>query len=156
MHTCATRSRRRKQTTSEATKLVRTLVRRRAKSSCDGLKLDRTICLVGNIAASTLGVEHHFTIAGAEPRVDLGERPLTRNNCECVPIDRSNSEYSERLDSVYHGDQTQNNKLTPSNRITKNTTNTRILLRYTIMVIAWNHEKKGPGVLFFIHTNTRL
>ena len=83
---------------------------RRAKSSYGGRMLDRTICLVGNIAASTLGVEHHFTIAGAEPRVDLGERPLTRNNCECVPIARSNSEYSERLDSVYHGDQTQNNK----------------------------------------------
>ena len=58
---------------------------RRAKSSYGGRMLDRTICLVGNIAASTLGVGHRFTIAGVEPRVDLGERPLTRNNCECAP-----------------------------------------------------------------------
>ena len=38
-------------------------------------------------------------------------RDLLRAIIVSVPqIDRSNSEYSERLDSVYHGDQTQNDK----------------------------------------------
>ena len=120
MHACATHSRRRKWTTSEATKLVRTLVRWRAKSPYDGLMLDRTSCLVGNIAASTLGVGHRFTIAGVEPRVDLGERPLTCNICECAP----NRSLQQRIlwaprQCVPWWPTHKQTKLTPSNRKTK-------------------------------------
>ena len=156
MHACATRSRRRKQTTSEATKLVRTLaVEGQNHLMMVGCQIEVSVSWA--ILQPALWAQHIASLLLGQNPGWIWVRDLLHAIIVSVPqIDRSNSEYSERLDSVYHGDQTQTTKLTPSNRMIKNTTNTRILQRYITMAKAQNHEKRGPGVPSFIHANTRL